>query len=154
MGIEPFLLSSSLQAVAAQRLVRRICENCKEDFPVTEMQMERIKTLLQTIPKAEIEAYGLDADMKLAFFRGKGCEKCGMTGYKGRIALYETIEIDDAFHDIIADQKGNEGAVGKAAMAQGMILMKQDGLLKVLKGITTLSEVERVTEGKLLIDEE
>jgi type IV pilus assembly protein PilB len=154
MGIEPFLLSSSLQAVAAQRLVRRICENCKEDFPVTEIQMERIKTLFQTIPKVEIEAYGLDVEMKLMFFHGKGCDKCGMTGYKGRIALYETIEIDDAFHDIIADQKGNEGAVGKAAMAQGMLLMKQDGLLKVLKGITTLSEVERVTEGKLLIDEE
>jgi len=154
MGIEPFLLSSSLQAVAAQRLVRRICENCKEDFPVTEIQMERIKTLFQTIPKVEIEAYGLAEDMKLMFFHGKGCDKCGMTGYKGRIALYETIEIDDAFHDIIADQKGNEGAVGKAAMAQGMLLMKQDGLLKVLKGITTLSEVERVTEGKLLIDEE
>lgn len=154
MGIEPFLLSSSLQAVAAQRLVRRICDSCKEEFPVTEIQMERIKTLFQTIPKVEIEAYGLDENMKLIFFQGKGCDKCGMTGYKGRIALYETIEIDDAFHDIIADQKGNEGAVGKAAMAQGMLLMKQDGLLKVLKGITTLSEVERVTEGKLLIDEE
>lgn len=154
MGIEPFLLSSSLQAVAAQRLVRRICDSCKEEFPVTEVQMERIKTLFQTIPKVEIEAYGLDENMKLIFFQGKGCDKCGMTGYKGRIALYETIEIDDAFHDIIADQKGNEGAVGKAAMAQGMLLMKQDGLLKVLKGITTLSEVERVTEGKLLIDEE
>ena len=154
MGIEPFLLSSSLQAVAAQRLVRRICDSCKEDFPVTEIQMGRVKTLFQTIPKVEVEAYGLDENMKLTFFHGKGCDKCGMTGYKGRIALYETIEIDDAFHDIIADQKGNEGAVGKAAIAQGMLFMKQDGLLKVLKGITTLSEVERVTEGKLLIDEE
>lgn len=154
MGIEPFLLSSSLQAVAAQRLVRRICENCKQEFVVTPTQLERLKQLFAEIPEKEVVAYGLKKDMKLVFVQGKGCDKCGNTGYKGRIALYETIDIDDALHAIIADQKGNEVAVKKAAMDQGMLLMKQDGLLKALKGITTLSEVERVTEGKILIDEE
>jgi len=154
MGIEPFLLSSSMQAVAAQRLVRRICEFCKEEQMVTEEQMKRIVTLFQTIPKEEIEAYGLTENMKLVFLQGKGCDKCNRTGYKGRIALYETIDIDGTMHVIIADQKGNEGAVKQAALDQGMLSMKQDGLLKVLKGITTLSEIERVTEGKILVDED
>ncbi len=154
MGIEPFLLSSSLQAVAAQRLVRRICQNCREEFTVTPKQLERLQALFAEIPEKEVVAYGLKKDMKLIFSQGKGCDKCGKTGYKGRIALYETIDVDDVLHGIIADQKGNENAVKKAAMDQGMLLMKQDGLLKALKGITTLSEVERVTEGKILIDEE
>lgn len=154
MGIEPFLLSSSIQAVAAQRLVRRICEFCKEEQSITAGQMKRIITLLQTIPKEEIEAYGLTENIKPVFFQGKGCDKCNRTGYKGRIALYETIDIDGTMHMVIADQKGNERAVKQAALDQGMLSMKQDGLLKVLKGITTLSEIERVTEGKILIDEE
>jgi type IV pilus assembly protein PilB len=153
MGIEPFLLSSSIQAVAAQRLVRRICEFCKEEQPVTDAQKARVLELFTTIPKAEIEAYGLNDAMELVFFQGKGCGKCNNSGYKGRVALYETIAVDETMHAIIADQKGNEGAVKKAALAQGMTSMKQDGLLKVLKGMTTLSEIERVTEGKILIDE-
>lgn len=154
MGIEPFLLSSSIQAVAAQRLVRRICDACKEPQAVTKVQEQRILDLFQTIPKVEIEAYGLDEHMKMVFFQGKGCDKCNRSGYKGRVALYETIEVDETMHAVIADQKGSEGAVKKAALEQGMVSMKQDGLLKVLKGITTLSEIERVTEGKILIDEE
>lgn len=154
MGIEPFLLSSSLQAVAAQRLVRRICEFCKTKQDMTDSQMERITTLFQTIPAEEIEAYELKENMDKIFFQGKGCGKCSTTGYKGRIALYETIEVNDVMHTIIADQRGNEGSIKEAALQQGMLSMKQDGLLKALKGITTLSEVERVTEGKILIDEE
>lgn len=154
MGIEPFLLSSSMQAVAAQRLVRRICDSCKEEQTVTTAQMERIKSIWETIPREEVEAYGLKEQDKLVFFQGKGCDKCNSTGYKGRIALYETIDVDDTMHTVIADQQGNEGSVKKAAFEQGMLTMKQDGLLKVLKAITTLSEVERVTEGKILVDEE
>lgn len=154
MGIEPFLLSSSMQAVAAQRLVRRICEFCKGDQSVTDVQRKRIMDLFETIPKEEVEAYGLTPDTKLVFFQGKGCDKCNRSGYKGRIALYETIEVDATMHSIIADQRGNEGSVKKAALEQGMLSMKQDGLLKVLKGITTLAEIERVTEGKILVDED
>lgn len=154
MGIEPFLLSSSMQAVAAQRLVRRICEFCRADQPITDVQRKRVMELFQTIPKEEVEAYGLTPDTKLMFFKGEGCDKCNRSGYKGRIALYETIEVDATMHSIIADQRGNEGSVKKAALEQGMLSMKQDGLLKVLKGITTLAEIERVTEGKILVDED
>lgn len=153
MGIEPFLLSSSLQAVAAQRLVRRICEHCKKESDLTEVQKEKVATILHSISEKEIVAYGLEPNQEIKVFSGKGCDKCSTTGYKGRIAIYEVIEVDDTMHEVIADQKGNESAVGRAAEAQGMLSMKQDGILKVLKGITTLSEVERVTEGKLLVDE-
>lgn len=154
MGIEPFLLASSIQAVAAQRLVRRICTFCKEHQSVTEAQEARIQELFRTIPKPEIEAYGLDTGMKLTFFQGKGCAKCNNSGYKGRVALYEAIAVDETMRAVITDQRGNEGAVKQAALEQGMISMKQDGLLKALQGMTTLAEIERVTEGKILLDEE
>lgn len=154
MGIEPFLLASSLQVVAAQRLVRRICEHCQEKAPLSKLQERTVTDLFQAIPREEVEAYGLKTDQAVVVFRGKGCEKCGLTGYKGRIALYETVAVDETMREIIADKQGNETAVKEAALGQKMLSMRQDGILKVLKGITTLAEVERVTEGKLLIDEE
>jgi len=154
MGIEPFLLSSSLQAVAAQRLVRRICESCKEISPLSEKQIEHVSEIFQSIPDAEITAYGLKRDQKIVFYQGKGCAKCNKSGYKGRIAVYEVIAIDDVMKRVIADQRGNQKEVEKAALDQGMLTMKKDGILKALKGMTSLAEIERVTEGTLLIDEE
>ncbi len=154
MGIEPFLLASSLQVVAAQRLVRRICEHCQEKAPLSKLQERTVTDMFQAIPREEVEAYGLKTDQAVAVFHGKGCQKCGLTGYKGRIALYETVAVDETMREIIADKQGNETAVKEAALGQKMLSMRQDGILKVLKGITTLAEVERVTEGKLLIDEE
>ncbi len=154
MGVEPFLLASSLQVVAAQRLVRRICEHCQEKAPLSKLQERTVTDMFQAIPREEVEAYGLKTDQAVAVFHGKGCQKCGLTGYKGRIALYETVAVDETMREIIADKQGNETAVKEAALGQKMLSMRQDGILKVLKGITTLAEVERVTEGKLLIDEE
>lgn len=154
MGLEPFLLSSSLQVVAAQRLVRRICENCREEFPLTEMQEKRIQELFDAVSTEEKKAYGLDAKQKMIFFEGKGCETCNQSGYKGRVAIYEVVEIDQKMRTIISDKNGNEGEVTKAAIEQGMVSMKQGGILTALNKMTTLSEVERVTEGKILIDEE
>lgn len=154
MGVESFLLASSLQVVAAQRLVRRICNNCREEFPLTEMQKNRIQGLFDAIAPKEVEAYGLDAKQAIVFYQGKGCNQCNDSGYQGRVAIYEVIEVDEEMRAIISDQKGNEQEVHKAALQQGMSSMKQDGILKALKGLTTLSEVERVTEGKILVDEE
>jgi type II secretory ATPase GspE/PulE/Tfp pilus assembly ATPase PilB-like protein len=154
MGIESFLLASSLQVVAAQRLVRRICEYCRIEEPVTPRQEKKVAETYAAIPPAEAQAYGMKAEQKMIFYRGKGCEECGKSGFKGRIAIYEVIEIDDTMQDIITEKNGNEPEVRRAASAQGMLTLKQDGILKALKGITTLSEVERVTEGKILIDEE
>ena len=154
MGVESFLLASSLQVVAAQRLVRRICENCHAESPLTEFQKKRVQALFDMVAPAEVEAYGLDPKQKMIFFQGKGCNQCSESGYHGRVAIYEVIEVDAEMRTIISDQKGNEGEVRKAALRQGMTNMKQDGILKALKGLTTLAEVERVTEGKILVDEE
>lgn len=154
MGVEPFLLSSSLQAVAAQRLVRRICESCKEEFPITASQRERLTGFFRSIDPAEVAAYALDPKQEVVFYRGRGCDQCNNSGYKGRIAIYEVIDIDSEMQAIITDKKGSELEVKDAAAHQKMLTMKQDGILKALQGITTLSEVERVTEGKTLVDEE
>ena len=154
MSVEPFLLSSSLQAVAAQRLVRKVCEHCKELMPLTEIQSNRLTQIYQEIPLEEKKAYNLSPTQPMQVYRGAGCEECGRSGYKGRIAIYEVFEVNDAVRAIITDHKANEHELRKESVEQGMVSMKEDGLLKVLLGITTLAEVERATEGKLLIDEE
>ena len=154
MGVESFLLSSSLQVVAAQRLVRRICEHCRTEFPLTELQKKHTQALFDEFKPEEILAYKLDPKQPMVFYVGKGCDKCGQSGYQGRLAIYEVLEVDDDMKAIISDLKGNESEIRNAAMRQGMTGMKQDGLLKALKGITTLTEIERVTEGKILVDQE
>lgn len=154
MGIEPFLLASSLQAVAAQRLVRRICEHCKEEASVPERVLLKIRDFLGDIPKEEADRYHVTLPGTLTFFAGKGCSDCNNTGYKGRIALHEVLEITDALRVVIAERRGSEAEVKDIAKKQGMTMMKQDGLLKALRGDTTIAEVERVTEGATLVDEE
>lgn len=153
MGVESFLLSSSLQVVAAQRLVRRICEHCKAEFALTDPQRKHTQELFDALKPEEILAYKLDLKQPMVFFYGKGCDKCGQSGYQGRLAIYEVLEIDEKMRGIISDLKGNESEIRKAALEQGMMSMKEDGLLKALKGTTTLTEIERVTEGKILIDQ-
>ncbi len=153
MGIEPFLLASSLQTVAAQRLVRKICEKCREKMEITDFQKSRLAQMYQEIPLEEKKAYKLKDNQEIEVFQGAGCEDCGMTGYKGRIGIYEVFEITDPVKAIITDHKANEHQLRSESLDQNMMSMKEDGLLKVLLGITTLAEVERATEGKLLIDE-
>ncbi len=153
MGAEPFLLASSIQALAAQRLVRRICENCKEEAEITPGMLKKMEAARLAIPKEELDAYDLDLQMPLKVYKGKGCELCGNSGYKGRIAIYEVFEVTDEAKVIITDKNANENELLKEAVHQKMLMMKGDGLLKVLKGITTIAEVERVTEGAL-VDEE
>ncbi|EKE25769.1 MAG: hypothetical protein ACD_5C00037G0006 [uncultured bacterium] len=147
MGIESFLIASSLRVVGAQRLVRRICSECKHEVSITPRVLEFIKSQTDSLPADEIKKYGLDLTEGMHMYEGKGCDECGQTGYKGRIAIFEALEIDDKLKEIIAEKNGNETEVQKYAEKKGMLTIKQDGILKVLKGLTTLSEVERVTEG-------
>ena len=154
MGVESFLLASSLQSVAAQRLVRKICEKCKTEMKITDLQRDRLTQMYQEIPLEEKKAYKLKDNQEINVFKGEGCDDCGRTGYKGRIGIYEVFEITDPVKAIITDHKANEHDLHKESLNQNMISMKEDGLLKVLLGLTTLAEVERATEGKLLIDEE
>ncbi len=154
MGVESFLLASSLQSVAAQRLVRKICEKCKTEMKITDLQKDRLTQMYKEIPLEEKKAYKLKDNQEIKVYKGAGCEDCGRTGHRGRVGIYEVFEITDPVKAIITDHKANEHELRKESLDQGMISMKEDGLLKVLLGITTLAEVERATEGKLLIDEE
>lgn len=153
MGAEPFLLAASIQALAAQRLVRRICEECKEPAKLSPGMVKQLEEMRSTIESSELEAYELDRASPIVAYQGKGCKQCGHTGYKGRVAIYEVFEVTDEAKVVITDKAGNENELKKEATHQKMLMMKQDGFLKVLKGITTIAEVERVTEGTL-VDEE
>jgi type IV pilus assembly protein PilB len=151
MGVESFLLASSLRAVAAQRLVRKICENCKAETEIPASEVERIKKEISDIPEDESQRYKVELKGELKFFQGKGCEECGNTGYKGRIAIFEALDVDKNLQEIISEKENCEANIRKYAKEKGMLTMRQDGILKVIKGITTLSEVERVTEGTMSV---
>jgi len=131
MGIEPFLVASSLNLVCAQRLVRRICKNCSEPHPAPP------EALMQAGFKAD------DANTVVPN-KGKGCEKCNNTGYKGRVGLYEVMEITEELRELIL-----VGASGlelrRKAVEEGMITLRGSGLLKVKLGVTTIEEVVRET---------
>ncbi len=151
MGLEPFLLSSSLRVVAAQRLVRKICSSCKKEIEMAEPIKRKIEEELKSITAEELKKYGLENLDKMKFHQGKGCEECANMGYKGRIAVYEVLEVTGDVQRIVSEKSGKEFEIRQEAERQKMVTMKQDGLLKVLKGITTLEEVERVTEGSLTV---
>jgi general secretion pathway protein E len=136
MGVEPFLIASSLEGVIAQRLVRRVCENCKEEKPISETEYQEIKKYYPGILK-EISS--------LKTYRGKGCDECLGTGYKGRVAIYEIMEIDDEIRGLIS-KNVETNILRERAMEKGMKTLVQDGIQKVLKGITTLEEVLQVAQ--------
>ncbi|GBE17239.1 type II secretion system protein E [bacterium BMS3Abin15] len=154
MNVEPFLLTSSLRVVAAQRLVRKICEKCKEEIKVPELARKKVEEDLRNIPPEEVKRYGVDLSQGMKFFRGKGCESCGNVGFRGRIAIFEVVEINEKIQELISESENSELEVRKEAENQGMITMRQDGFFKVLNGITTLSEVTRTTEGILKSEEQ
>jgi type IV pilus assembly protein PilB len=151
MNVEPFLLASSLRVVAAQRLVRKICENCREEVEISETVANQIRQELEEIPEEELKKYKVDLSSKLKFYKGRGCEECGNLGLKGRIAIYEVIEINDKIQQLIAEKKDSERDIRSEARKEGMISIRQDGILKVLLGITTISEIERVTKGSMSV---
>lgn len=130
MGVEPFLISSSCAAVIAQRLVRKICDNCKE---ATEISAEVLK---------DFEVF---KGKKITFYHGKGCKMCRGTGYKGRLGIFEMIVISDKIREMIIS-KTPSNLIKQQAVKEGMLPLRDDGLLKVMAGETTLDEVMRVTQ--------
>ena len=131
MGIEPFLVASSVNLICAQRLVRRICTHCKGDNPHA--------------PQALVEAgFTPDEARKVIPKKGAGCDKCNSTGYKGRVGLYEVMEIGEELRELIL-----VGASGlelrRKAVDEGMITLRRSGLHKVMEGVTTIEEVARET---------
>jgi len=132
MGIEPFLASSSVIAILAQRLVRVICKNCKEPYTPDGESLETIGITHEML-----------ADRKI--YRGKGCPLCLNTGYEGRVGLFELMILDDTIKNLIL-KTADANAIKHKAIEQGMITLRQDGAQKVLDGITTIEEVSRVTQ--------
>lgn len=143
MKVEPFLLASTLNAVIAQRLVRKICEKCKVETKLPP-EIERVlHEHLDTIPP---EAFYGDVDLKkFKFYKGKGCANCGQTGYKGRLSIAEAINVTRSLKDIIA--KGFDRKEAEEELArQKFITMEQDGVIKALLGLTTVEEIMRVSK--------
>ncbi len=143
MGTKPFLLAPALNAVMAQRLVRKICSDCKTEDHLDEETLQRVKKILSEIPKSSSEQADLS---NLKFFRGEGCDKCGKTGFKGRIGIFEVFTMNAEIEKIILSGQVSEYQMKDVALKSGMVTMVQDGLLKALDGITSVSEVFRVSE--------
>ena len=141
MGMEPFLLSASINVVAAQRLTRKICPDCKKEAKLTPEMQKEFTEDLKNVTKEELE--GLDLT-KMKIWEGGGCAKCGGTGYKGRLAIVEVFEVTPKIQDLVL-KHASPAEIFEEAQKNGMITMKQDGIIKVLQGLTTYSEVMRVT---------
>lgn len=145
MGVEPFLLSSSLRTVIAQRLVRRICKYCKEQVVPTDRIKEYIINSLKLVPEEEKKKRLPDLDINnLVVFKGKGCPKCNNSGTKGRMAIYEVVESTTQMKKIIDDNL-NAQSLREEFIRQGAITMKEDGVMKALMGECLVEEVEQVT---------
>jgi type IV pilus assembly protein PilB len=131
MGIEPFLVGNSINLVAAQRLVRKVCENCKEPHE---------------IPANRLIEAGMSEDQlpQVHAMKGRGCDRCGGTGYKGRVGLFEIMEVSEPVRDLIL-RNPPVFELRDCAVKEGMSTLRQSGLAKVREGVTTLEEVVRET---------
>ncbi|HDI52050.1 type II secretion system protein GspE [candidate division KSB1 bacterium] len=130
MGVEPFLVASSVQSVLAQRLVRTICNKCKQPYQLSPEMLEQLNIS--------------ESFKSHTFYRGAGCRKCHYTGYKGRTAIHELLVIDDEIRRLIV-QRASEDAIRDVGAKNGMVSLRQDGLLKAMKGVLSVEEVLRVT---------
>jgi len=132
MGVEPFLITSTVRAVLAQRLVRKICPECRKEYKPSEQ---------------EAAEFGISKDrMKtMKFYKGEGCAKCNSSGYKGRTGLYELLIVDDTIRDMVIKHE-SLSAIRDAACNAGMKTLRENGLKKVMEGVTTIDEVLRETK--------
>ncbi|MCD6219448.1 type II secretion system ATPase GspE [Candidatus Calescamantes bacterium] len=132
MGIKPFLVASAVQAVMAQRLVRKVCPKCTEPYTPDPSILKEIERAVGTLDGAN-------------FVKGKGCPECNMTGYRGRIAIFELLVISEELRRLILS-RATSFEIRELARSQGMKLLREDGWIKVYRGITTVEEVLRVTQ--------
>lgn len=139
MGAKPFIIAPALNAVIAQRLVRRLCEACKTAVELDAVLKEKVERILRAIP----EKSGIKLPEKFEFKHAPGCKECHNLGYRGRIGIYEVLTVNDAMKDLVL-KESSLIEMKKQAIADGMVSMAQDGLLKALDGITDVEEVFRV----------
>lgn len=136
LGAEPFLLASSMTCVVAQRVVRRVCPDCKEEYTPPPEVAEEVEKILGKL---------YNAKGKLTFVKGKKCARCNSTGYLGRIGIFEVLPITEKIARLILEHSSAR-AVEKQAVEEGMMTMKQDGYLKAVEKVTTIEEVLRVAQ--------
>ncbi len=147
LGVNPKILVSALSVSLAQRLVRKLCEFCKKEKPLTPHEAETLAKIVEGM-KAEgknIASYGIIEGSPFKLFASAGCDKCNMTGYKGRIGIFEAILTDESIEKIMPENP-SEREIKKVASAQGILSMRQDGFVKMLKGITSYEEVQSVVD--------
>jgi type IV pilus assembly protein PilB len=133
MGVEPFLTASAVDCVIAQRLVRRLCETCKEAYQPSREMLERLG-----FPHEAVENWE-----NITLYRAGQCGRCNNTGYKGRLGLYEVMLASEALERLIIERKSAD-EIGRVAMAEGMVPLRQDGLTRVMDGVTSVEEISRV----------
>jgi general secretion pathway protein E len=137
MGIEPFLVSSSVMAVMAQRLVRRVCSSCREPYQPTREEMEELGIAPQRLMG------------KTIYKLGQGCVQCKRTGYRGRTGIHELLVVDDEVRTLVM-KSADAATIRRAATARGMNTLREDGADKVVEGMTTIEEILRVTQEDLV----
>lgn len=142
LGINPNAIAPAVNVAMAQRLVRKLCLKCREEYKANAEETAIIQKAINSIP--EKHKQGLTSE-NIKLWKAKGCEECNGTGYKNRIGIYEAILIDDAIETTILE-KPSEAEIAKTAKQQEILDMKQDGILKVLNGVTSLDELQRVVE--------
>lgn len=135
MGMEPFLLASSVNAAQGQRILRKLCQNCRYPYtPPPEISANMAQVLGNLLPRRQVQLY-----------KARGCNECGGLGFKGRVGIFEVLVISDKIMRLTLE-RASAADIEKQAVLEGMMTMKQDGYLKVLEGVTTLEEVLRVAQ--------
>jgi type IV pilus assembly protein PilB len=151
IGVEPFLIASTINAVLAQRLVRVICKDCKTEVKMDEVTLEslgklfHLDKLLPVMTREGIVPAKVKSLTELKFYKGQGCDKCGHSGYKGRLGIHEVLEVTPQVADMIMERKSSQ-EIQDQAEKEGMILMWEDGFIKAVKGITSIDEILRVSK--------
>jgi type IV pilus assembly protein PilB len=151
MGVPAFLVASTTNLIVAQRLVRKICPNCIQSYKLDKQTIEELKkqldleNILATLEKKKIIVDAKRGIESLLFYRGKGCKQCADSGYKGRIGIYETLEITEEMSELIL-KKASPAELNQQAEKQGMLTIVADGFIKAKNGITTIEEIMRVTK--------
>lgn len=142
MGVEPFLVASTVNLIIAQRLLRKICDTCKSSYEMPQIELEK------HIPRQILYKH-FGPNPVLTLYKGKGCKVCHYTGYYGRLGVFEVLEVSKDIREMIAGKADSE-AINKKAIDEGMNTMLDDGIEKVIKGLTTVEEVLRVTKVETL----
>ena len=154
MGAEAFLIASTVNVIIGQRLVRKLCNECKKQYTLNEKEvnslnasfdMNSILTMLKKAPELVGMITEKSTWKNIIFYRPKGCEKCSQEGYHGRIGIYEVLEMNEEMGKLVTSNVSAD-VIDQKARENGMRTMNEDGFIKAVQGITSLEEVIRVTK--------